>query len=167
MKKGAISIMLTGLLVCGNVLAMDAGHDMGGNKAVSGENAGGMDHSQMQHGESSDGKTFKKAVMVDGVHAEFQVMELAAMNMKDPEGRSHHVMASFTKNGEKIVKAAGKIKVIAPSGKEQTETLKDFGSGVFASNFTIDEAGKWGIICLFKEEGGTHTAKFWYTHHKM
>lgn len=121
----------------------------------------------MDHGSIKDGGTFKYMAMVDGIHAEFQVMDLASMNMTDPDGKTHHVMATFTKNGEKITKTAGKIKLISPSGKEKIETLKDYGSGVFAANFIIDEAGKYGIICLFKDSNGKHTAKFWYKHHKM
>lgn len=126
-----------------------------------------MDHSKMDHGSSNEGGTFKHAVMVDGIHAEFQVMDLASMKMTDPDGRTHHVMASFSKDNEKIAKAVGKVKMIAPSGKEQTADLKDFGSGVFAANFTIDEKGKWGVICLFKDGEGKHTAKFWYDHQMM
>ena len=57
----------------------------------------------------------------------------------------------------------GKVKVIAPSGKDQVEALKNY-SGTFAANFTFDEKGKWGVICLFKVEGKTHTVKFWYPH---
>ena len=102
--------------------------------------------------------------MVDGIHAEFQIMDLASMNMTDPEGRTHHVMVSFMKDEQKITQAVGKVKLIAPSGKEQLADLKDFGSGVFAVNFTIDEQGKWGVICLFKDTDGKHTVKFWYTH---
>ncbi|MGW8195389.1 MAG: hypothetical protein ACWGOX_14115 [Desulforhopalus sp.] len=126
-----------------------------------------MDHSSMNHGSSQEGGTFKHAEMVDGIHAEFQVMDLASMNMSDPEGRSHHVMVSFVKNDSKIEKAVGKVKLIAPSGKEQTADLQDFGNGVFAANFTIDEPGKWGVICLFKDNDGKHTVKFWYPHQTM
>ena len=121
----------------------------------------------MDHGSKMDGGTFKHMAMVDGIHAEFQVMDLASMNMTDPDGKSHHVMATFSKDNKKITQAVGKIKLIAPSGKEQIETLKDYGNGVFAANFKIDEAGKWGIICLFKNSDGKHTAKFWYEHQKM
>ena len=134
------------------------------NHSAEDSKSANMDHSEMKHGSSHEGGTFKHAAMVDGIHAEFQVMELASMNMTDPKGRTHHVMASFMKGGEKIEKAAGKVKLLSPSGKEQVETLQDFGSGVFAANFTIDEQGKWGVICLFKEADGKHTAKFWYEH---
>ncbi len=127
----------------------------------------GQDHAAMNHGSSEMGGTFKHAAMADGIHAEFQVMELAAMNMTDPDGRTHHVMASFAKDGAKIEDAVGKVKLIAPSGKEQVATLKHFGSGVYAANFTIDEPGKWGVICLVKEAGATHTVKFWYPHKGM
>ena len=125
------------------------------------------DHSKMEHGSSHEGGHFKHAAMVDGIHTEFQIMSLASMNMSDPEGRTHHVMASFKKGDEKIEKAAGKVKLIAPSGKEQISPLKNYGGGAFAANFNFDEPGKWGVICLFKDKDGQHTVKFWYEHPKM
>ncbi|MBU1001773.1 MAG: hypothetical protein KKE73_04555 [Proteobacteria bacterium] len=118
----------------------------------------------MTHGSTTDGDAYKHAAMVDGIHAEFQVMDLASMNMSDPEGKTHHVMAMFMKDNKMIEKAVGKIKLIAPSGKEQVQTLKDFGGGNFAANFSFDEPGKWGVICLFKDDAGKHIVKFWYDH---
>ena len=110
------------------------------------------------------GGTFKHEVMVDGIHAEFQIMELASMKMSDPEGHTHHVMVSFMKDGKQLAETAGKVKAYRPSEKNRLPTLKDFGSGVFAANFTIDEQGRWGVICLFKDMDGKHTVKFWYEH---
>lgn len=124
----------------------------------------GMDHGQ---GHDKKDEHFSHSEMVDGLHAEFQVMDLASMNMKDPSGKTHHVMATFSRNNEKLMKVVGKVKLISPSGKEQLADLKDFGSGVFAANFTIDEPGKWGVVCLFKETKGKHTVKFWYSHMEM
>jgi hypothetical protein len=124
----------------------------------------GMDHSSTENGKNQN---FKHMAMVDGIHAEFQIMDLAAMNMTDPDGKTHHVMATFLKNNEKITKAVGKVKLIAPSGKEQLETFKDYGNGIFAANFNLDEPGKWGVICLFKDDSGKHTVRFWYSHHMM
>lgn len=152
MKKVITLIGLVCVMLVGNSWAMD-------HSKMEKKDSGGM-----QHGDMKEMKTFKEMVMVDGIHAEFQVMELASMNMSDPQGNTHHVMASFMKNNEKITQMVGKIKLISPSGKEQIATLKDFGSGMFAANFIIDEKGKWGVICLFKDEGGKHTAKFWYPH---
>lgn len=123
-----------------------------------------VDHSKMDHGSKKVNGTFVHAEMVDDIHAEFQVMDLATMNIKDSEGNTHHIMASFLKNDEKVEQAAGKVKVISPSGKEQVNTLKHYGSGVFAANFTFDEPGKWGVICLFKDNAAKHTVKFWYPH---
>ena len=128
------------------------------------ETAPAADHSQMDHGNKTVNGTFVHAEMAGDIHAEFQLMDLASMNIKDSEGNTHHVMATFLKNGEKIEKVAGKVKVIAPSGKEQIGTLKDYGSGVFAANFAFDEPGKWGVICLFKDGQAQHTVKFWYPH---
>jgi hypothetical protein len=125
------------------------------------------DHSTMNHGTSEKDGIFSHAAMVDGIHSEFQIMSLASMKMKDPDGKTHHVMATFMKDDSKIEKAAGKVKLIAPSGEEQTGTLKNFGGGTYATNFNIDEAGKWGVICLFKDSDGQHTVKFWYEHHMM
>ena len=118
----------------------------------------------MTHGSQQSSEAFVHEAMVDDIHSKFQVMDLANMNIVDPEGNTHHVMVNFSKDGESLTQAVGKVKLIAPSGKEQTATLKDYGSGTFAANFNIDEPGKWGVICLFKDEGGTHTVKFWYPH---
>ena len=171
MKKRLTMLVLLSILAAGNASAMNSkSHDKTTHEGMAAGESGKvetMDHGSMNHGSSHEGGTFKHAVMVDGIHAEFQVMDLASMNMKDPEGRTHHVMASFVKDDQKIEKAVGKVKIIAPSGKEQTATLEDFGSGVFASNFTFDEKGKWGVICLFKDKDGKHTAKFWYHHGMM
>lgn len=124
------------------------------------------DHAKMDHGSSHDEMGhFKHAAMVDEIHAEFQIMSLASMNMKDPDGKTHHVMASFQKDDHKIEKAVGKVKLISPTGKEQISPLKHYGGGAYAANFTFDESGKWGVICLFKDQEGKHTVKFWYTHH--
>lgn len=127
----------------------------------------GFAMSGMDHGHDNKAKHFTHTEMVDGVHAEFQVMDLASMNMKDPDGKTHHVMATFKRNNEKLTKAVGKVKLISPTGKEQLAALKAFGSGVFAANFVIDEPGRWGVICLFKEAEGKHTVKFWYQHMGM
>ena len=118
----------------------------------------------MTHGNQQSSEAFIHEAMADDIHSKFQVMDLANMNIVDPEGKTHHVMVNFSKDGVELTKAVGKIKLIAPSGKEQTATLKDYGGGTFAANFSIDEAGKWGVICLFKDESGTHTVKFWYPH---
>ena len=121
----------------------------------------------MSHGSHSDDRTFSHSVMAGDIHAEFKVMDLASMKMKDPDGKTHHVMVTFSHNGEKITRIVGKIKLIAPSQKEQIADLKDYGSGVFAANFTINEPGKWGVICVFKDEKGKQTVKFWYPHMAM
>jgi hypothetical protein len=121
----------------------------------------------MDHGSSADDGTFTHTAMAGDMHTEFKVMDLASMNMKDPDGKTHHVMATFTHNGEKIIKVVGKMKLISPSKKEQLADLKDFGGGVYAANFTIDEPGTWGIICLFKAGGEKQTVKFWYPHMAM
>jgi hypothetical protein len=58
------------------------------------------------------GDTYTHQAVVEGVRAEFQVMTLASMNMKDPEGNTHHVMVKFfhANSKDQIKNAVGKIK---------------------------------------------------------
>jgi hypothetical protein len=147
-------------------LAGDAHHE-GGHAGQSHsfgsshEASGGMKHDSSMSGMH----TFKHQAVVDGIQAEFQVMSLASMNMKDPEGRTHHIMVKFAREGSDnpISGAIGKIKVIAPNKKEQIGVLKHYGD-LMAANFTFDAPGKYGVICLFKENGRKHVVKFWYPH---
>jgi hypothetical protein len=108
---------------------------------------------------------FKHDMIMEGVKAEFQIMSLESMNMKDPDGATHHVMVKFVNadSGEQLKKAVGKIKVISPSKKEIVADLKDY-SGTYAANVTFEEAGKYGVICLVKIDGKKPLYKFWYTH---
>lgn len=159
MKKYLITGCILVTLSCGQGMAMDGhGHAK--------EEVGGQ-HEGMQHGSMVMPDRFMHSEMADDIHSEFQIMSLASMNMTDPDGKSHHIMATFMRDNEKIERLVGKMKVIAPSGKEQLGDLKDFGGGNFAANFTFDEEGKWGVICLFKDDAGKHTVKFWYDHQDM
>jgi len=121
----------------------------------------------MDHGDSGKDGNFTHTAMAGDIHAEFKVMDLASMNIKDPDGKTHHVMATFKRNGEKLTNIVGKIKLVSPSKMDQLANLKDYGGGVFAANFKIDEPGKWGVICLFKDDTGKQTVKFWYPHMAM
>lgn len=121
----------------------------------------------MDHGDSGKDGNFTHTAMAGDIHTEFKVMDLASMNIKDPEGNTHHVMVNFKRNGEKLTNITGKIKLVSPSKKDQVANLKNFGNGMFAANFTIDEPGKWGVICLFKDDSGQQTVKFWYPHMTM
>jgi len=125
--------------------------------------ASGHDDKSMGHQEMSG--VFKHAMTMEGVKAEFQIMSLESMKMKDPDGATHHVMVKFidADSDDQLKKAVGKIKVITPSKKEMVVDLKDY-SGTFASNVTFDEAGKYGVICLVKIDGKKPLYKFWYSH---
>jgi len=127
------------------------GHDMSGSETT------------MEHSDTAG--TFKHQAVVDGIRAEFQVMSLASMNMKDPQGATHHIMVKLFQDAMnlQIQNAVGKIKVISPSGKEQTVSLKNY-NGIFAANFTFPEKGKYGVICLLKVDKQKHMFKFWYPH---
>jgi len=111
------------------------------------------------------GDTYTHQAVVEGVRAEFQVMTLASMNMKDRQGKTHHIMVKLVdvSSQKQIGNAIGKIKVISPTGKEQVESLQNY-SGILAANFTFDEKGKYGVICLFNVDGKKRLVKFWYPH---
>jgi len=134
-------------------------HDMkSGHKA---------DHST--HGSDTESHaaddTFKHHASMEGIDADFQVMSLASMNMTSDKGETHHIMVNLSKadDGTPIKDTAGKIKVIGPNGKEQISMLKNY-SGILAANFTFKEPGKYGVICLVKNENKKHVFKFWYHH---
>ena len=123
----------------------------------------GSQSGKMKSGMAGD--TFTHEAVVEGVRAEFQVMSLASMNMKDPEGNTHHVMVKFfdESSQNQIKNATGRVTLIGPSRKERVETLKNY-NGIFAANLTFAEKGKYGVICLFKVNGKERRIKFWYAH---
>lgn len=176
MKRLILLLAAIGLMFTGSAIAME-GMDHKASKSHDSHNSDGTSKTEhtghtnkmegMDHGSHADNGTFTHTAMAGDIHTEFKVMDLASMNMKDPAGKTHHVMATFMRNGEKISKVVGKVKLVSPSKKEQTATLKDYGGGILAANFTIDEPGKWGVICLFKDEKGPQTVKFWYAHMMM
>jgi hypothetical protein len=125
-------------------------------------------HQSTSHGTSEHGSAmagFSHEAIVDGIRAEFQVMSLATMKIKDPKGNTHHIMARFFDKSSKtqLKEVIGKVKIISPSEKEQVASLEDF-NGTFAANFTFKEKGKYGVICLFKISEKKRLVKFWYDH---
>ncbi|MBM9514971.1 hypothetical protein [Desulfogranum marinum] len=134
-----------------------SGHDMSDEK---------MDHSSMAQDGAKSGH-FKHADMADGIHTTFQIMSLASMKMKDPEGKTHHIMVSFSQNNQRMKAVVGDIKVVSPSGKDQVGELKHFGGGMYAVNFTFDEVGEWHVSCHFRVQASEHTIKFAYPHDQM
>ncbi len=121
----------------------------------------------MDHGDSTDKGTFTHTAMAGDIHVEFKIMDLASMNMKDPDGKTHHVMATFKRNGKILSNIVGRLKLVSPSKKEQIVDLKNYGGGAYAAKVTIDEPGKWGVICVFKDDKEKQTVKFWYPHMAM
>ena len=154
MRTGNRIHSILGAMLVASLFFMPAACSAGGHDMKS----EAMDHQTMAG-------AFKHEMTTDGVKAEFQVMSLESMNMKDPNGATHHVMVKFfdADSGAHIKKAVGKIKVIGPSQKEAVVSLKDY-NGIYAANFKIDEPGKYGVICLAKIEGKKPLYKFWYTH---
>jgi hypothetical protein len=115
----------------------------------------------MDHGDQTD--SFKHQIVTEGIRAEFEVMSLEKMNVKDTKAGTHHVMVKFfhDKMNHQIKEAAGKIKVIAPDKKEQILELANY-DGIFAANFKIDQKGKYGIICAVKIDDKNYVFKLWY-----
>lgn len=109
--------------------------------------------------------TFKYQAVVKHIRAELQIMSLASMNMKDPNGATHHVMVKLFDDSANhpIKNAVGKVKVIDPKGNEQINSLKNY-NGIFAANFSFKKTGKYGVICLVKVGEEKYLFKFWYPH---
>ena len=151
MKRIMITALLTIFLAWAAMAVASSshdGHDMG-----------------KREGHGSTG-TYEHHAVADGIRAEFQVMSLESMNMKDENGATHHIMVKLVDDGnsQQVHGAMGKIKVISPSNKEQVQSLKDY-NGILAANFTFKENGKYGVICLFKVNDQKKLFKFWYPHH--
>ena len=154
-------------LIAAPALAMQ-GHDShGSSDGQDMQSEDKTDHSA--HGgdmsSSSSGGTFKHHASMDGMDADFQVMSLASMNMTSDKGETHHIMVNLkdADGGTPIKDAVGKIKVIAPDKTEQVSPLKNY-SGILAANFTFKEPGKYGVICLVKNDDEKRVFKFWYHH---
>jgi hypothetical protein len=109
--------------------------------------------------------TFEHTMIEKNIRAEFQIMSLASMNMKDPNGDTHHVMVKLFHDSmnHSIKDAIGKVKIIKPDGKEQTNSLKNY-NGIFAANFSVKKTGRYGVICLVKVGEEKYIFKFWYPH---
>ena len=114
---------------------------------------------------TSPGGTFEHTMIEKNIRAEFQIMSLASMNMKDPNGGTHHVMVKLFHDSmnHPIKDAVGKVKIIKPDGKEQTNSLKNY-NGIFAANFSVKKTGRYGVICLVKVDEEKYLFKFWYPH---
>jgi len=140
--------------------------------ALSAPSIGGAQHQghgdMSSHGVGDTGAaqpsgTYTHQVVDQGVRAEFQIMSMASMNMKDAGGATHHIMVKFVREGknEQIRNVMGRIRVVSPSGKDQVETLKDY-SGMYAANFSFPEKGKYEVTCVFKAADKQHVIKFSY-----
>ena len=107
--------------------------------------------------------TFEHTMIEKNIRAEFQIMSLASMNMRDPNGDTHHVMVKLFHDSmnHPIENAVGKVKIIKPDGKDQTNSLKNY-NGSFAANFSAKKIGRYGVICLVKVGKEKYLYKFWY-----
>jgi hypothetical protein len=144
------------MLIWGSVITMAAEKSMKGHA--------GMDMSSHESMEShGDQMQFHHTAVDKKVRAEFQIMSLASMNMKDPQHNTHHIMVKLfhdSKNSQ-YKEAVGKVKIIGPDKSEQIGTLENY-NGIFAANFTFQKKGKYGVMCLVKVGGEKYLYKFWY-----
>jgi len=158
MKKlyAMMIIFLTFICFVPSLTAADTSHQADDKSHA--QPSGKMDHAAMT------GK-FEHQMVDEQVRAVFQIMSLASMNMKDPDGATHHVMVKLydNSNNQPVKEAVGKVKVIGPDKKEQVNGLKNY-NGIFAANFTFNKKDKYGVICLVKINGEKHLFKFWYPH---
>lgn len=140
-------------------------HESGGGKAMQSNAPTDHDAPSKSMDHSGMGGTFKHTSTQGGIKAEFQVMSLASMNMTSDEGDTHHIMVNLkvADSGAAIKNAVGKIKVIAPDKTEQIGALKNY-TGILAANFSFDKPGKYGVICLLKNNDKKQVFKFWYDH---
>ena len=148
-------IMAINWILSGMVLADTSREDHGKmNMPMSGKMENTVQESKFEH----------KAVDKD-FRVEFTIMSLADMNMKDPNGATHHVMVKLFNDSTNhpIKNAVGKVKVIGPDKKEQINGLKNY-NGIYAANFTFSDKGKYGMICLVNVDGKKRLFKFWYPH---
>ena len=158
MKGWTLRLLILGGIVWALSAPSLAGAQHQGHGDMSTHGSGGM-------GQTQPSGTFTHQVVDQGVRAEFQIMSMAGMNMKDAAGATHHIMVTFVREGknEQIRNVIGRIRVVSPSGKDQVETLKDY-SGMYAANLSFPEEGKYEVTCVFKADDKQHVIKFWYPH---
>ena len=149
MKRLALILATSTLALSTPLMAMDHGSmDMGHG-----------DHSMMDMGKPAHQE------VVDGVKATFNVMDIKAKMKEMGMKETNHIMVMFTdaKTGKKLSEGEVKIKVMAPDKSEQVKDLMGM-EGVFGSDFTLTQKGKYGVMCKFQlKDGKTRSVKFWYT----
>ena len=156
MNRWKFCLLLLGGMIWALVVPSLAGAQHQGHGDMSTHGSGGM-------GQTQSSGTYTHQVVDQGVRADFQVMSMASMNMKDAGGATHHIMVKFVREGtnEQIRNVMGRVRVLSPSGKEQVATLKDY-SGMYAANFSFPEKGKYEVTCVFKADEQQHLVKFSY-----
>ena len=158
MKGWTLRLLILGGMVWALSAPSLAGAQHQGHGDMSTPGSGGM-------GQTQSSGAFTHQVVDQGVRAEFQIMSMASMDMKDPGGATHHIMVKFVREGTngQIRNVMGRVRVVSPSGKDQVETLKDY-SGMYAATFSFSEKGKYEVTCVFKADDQQHVIKFSYPH---
>ena len=165
MKKTMTVFCVLAAIGWGSTVMADDHMSHDGNNPMGASGKGKMagmpddDHKAMgEHGKGkmtgmTRGDTFEHHAVIDGIGANFKIMSLTSMSMKDPEGHTHHITVEYRDDAtkEQMKGAAGKVKVIGPDEKVQTNLLKNYG-GMYAANVTFKGPGKYAVICLIKSD---------------
>ncbi len=127
-----------------------------------------QDRSAIADDHDGGGGTFKHIVTMDGVKAEFQIIDLENMNMKDANGTTHHVVVKFfnADTGEQIKNGTGKIIVVTPFNETSVANLRDYG-GIYAANFKFIKPGKYKVSCHIKADEKNPMYNFRYNHQEL
>ncbi len=104
---------------------------------------------------------------MDGVKAEFQIIDLENMNIKDANGATHHVMVKFFNayTHDQLKDGSGKIKVIAPSKETSVASIRNY-KGIYAAYFKFTKPGKYRVVCHAKVDEKNFMDNFWYNYHE-
>ena len=89
------------------------------------------------------------------------------MNMKDPSGATHHVMVRFfnANTGTQLEKVSGDIEVVSPSNEIFVANFRNY-KGVYATNISFNQLGKYKIVCYAKIDNKNPLYQFWYNYHQ-
>lgn len=150
------SIVLTALLVLGAQSAL----------AIEGMDHSKMNHESMNHESMNhetmhtDNQPFLKTTAVDGYIVRFNIMQAAGeMN----HGGSHNLMLQIEKDGHVLDDVLINSKVFSPNATSASKMLM-LMDGWYMAGYDMAQAGRYGIMVLFKTSDGTkHQASVYYT----
>jgi len=143
----AVSMVLFGLVIVGNVNAKEDTHDHGQMKHE-------MDHSSLDMDQM-----FLEKRQIDAYDVSFHVME-ATKSMH--HGGSHNVMIKIEQKGKVVDGAKINSKIIYPDGKAESKMLMKMGDWYMAG-YDLKSKGRHQMMILFKtKDGKKHKGGVYY-----